>query len=102
VREHLGGLERAPHRLLAELAGGIEPLADPDREMDLVGALPPPLGGGEDDEPERVRSHVDDRGAVRRGHGFRAGAGRDGGHRTELRPGPGVVRQPERSINSIR
>ena len=41
VREDLRGFERAPHRLLAELAGRLDPLADANGEVDLVGALPP-------------------------------------------------------------
>ena len=41
VGVQLDGLERALHRLGAEHAGRVEPLADPDRLVDLVGALPP-------------------------------------------------------------
>ena len=68
VREDVRGFERALHRLLAELAGRLDALADADREVDLVGALPPPLGRGEDHEAKRVRPEVDDRCAVL-GHG---------------------------------
>ena len=71
MREHLGHLERALHRLDAELAAGVEPLADADRLVDLVGAFPPAVSGREDDEPKRVRAHVDDRGPLL-GHGRRA------------------------------
>ena len=69
VREHDGRLERALDRLRAQLAGRLQPLADAHGEVDLVGPLPPPVGSGEDDEPKRVRPHVDDRCALL-GHGF--------------------------------
>ena len=45
-----------------------EPLADPDRLVELVGPLPPRAGQeGEDDQPPRVRPEIDDRGLPVRG-----------------------------------
>ena len=61
VGEHLGGLEPALHRLAAQLAGGVQALADAHREVDLVRALPPAGGGREHHKPKRVRAQVDDR-----------------------------------------
>ena len=96
VGEHVGGLERALHRRLAELAGRVEPLADAHRQVDLVGALPPAVGGREDDEPKRVRAHVDDRRALL-WHGVaRSARGRGGHGGVELRDGVGGGRAGRR------
>ena len=51
-----------------QLAGLGEPGADPDRLVDLVGPAPPAVGGGEDDEAERVGPQVADGDAAFGGH----------------------------------
>jgi hypothetical protein len=54
--------QRPLHRLGLERARLLEPFADADALVDLVGALPPrALDPGEDDEAEGVRAQVDDR-----------------------------------------
>ena len=67
VRVELERLQRALHRLGLQLAGGVQALADAHGLVDLVRALPPRVGVGEDDQPERVRPAVDD-GEPRLGH----------------------------------
>jgi len=64
VGEHLDRLQRPLHRLAPELTGRAEALRDPHRLVDLVGALPPSVGGREDDQAKRVRAQVDYRCAV--------------------------------------
>ena len=60
VGEDLHRRLRARHPGLAQLAGGRQALADAHRLVDLVGALPPAVGRGEDDQAERVRPEVGD------------------------------------------
>ena len=60
VREQLDRLQRALHRLGLERPVRLLVLADAHRLVDLVRPLPPLVGVGEDDEPERVRAEVDD------------------------------------------
>ena len=90
VREDLGRLERALHRLGPELAGRLEPLADADGEVDLVGALPPAVGGREDDEAKGVGPEVDDGCPARVGHGAASAPGRVV-HDRELQTPPSVA-----------
>ncbi len=59
--EHGQGLDAAVHRLVAQLPGRLETLADPDRLIQLVGELPPPARAvAEDDESPGVGAEVDD------------------------------------------
>ncbi len=68
VREQLDRLQRALHRLGLERPVRLLVLADAHRLVDLVRPLPPLVGVGEDDEPERVRAEVDDGEAALHGH----------------------------------
>ena len=70
-REHRGGVNRAVHRLGLKHALLAHPRAYARALADLVGEAPPaPRLVLEDDEPERVRAHVDDGYAFHRVQGF--------------------------------
>ena len=82
--EHAQRLQAAGHRVVTELAGRLQAGADPDRLVELVGALPPrTLAVGEDDQAPRVRAQVDDRDLMVAGG---AGVGGPGGS-----PAHGVI-----------
>ena len=60
VREELDRLQRALHRLGLQRPALLLPFADAHGLVDLVRALPPLRGVGEDDQAEAVRAEVDD------------------------------------------
>ncbi len=60
LREHVQRRQRPLDRLLAEPAAGHQALPDANRLVDLIGPPPAPVPRLEDDQPERVRSEVDD------------------------------------------
>lgn len=76
VVEDRGDRPAALHPVERQRAGLRQPGADADRLEDLVGSLPPPVLGGEDDEAKRVRAEVGDGGAR---HGRRMLARRSAG-----------------------
>ena len=81
-------LDAAVHRLVAQLARGAETLADPDRLVQLVGALPPAAGGvTEHDEPPRVGAEVDHRHLPGLGVQVPGRAGRSPAHVAIIEPG---------------